>query len=138
MQIHDESNSITTYYIRYPKYAFLSIYVLICGPQLGMSVFSMVTKCRNRTVVIVTSISYLLPDGGSQTTKTKLMYMTLLAWLRNIVDLWSKMTMKYNEINTELKVTEKAIVFLRIGQAEIEEIISLVTSIRRTEGVNFL
>ena len=103
-----------------------------------MPLCSMVTKCRNRTVVIVTSISYLLPDGGSQTTKTKLMYMTLLAWLRNIVDLWSKMTMKYNEINTELKVTEKAIVFLRIGQAEIEEIISLVTSIRRTEGVNFL
>src|ERR671931_269615 len=138
MQIHDESNSITTYYIRYPKYAFLSIYVLICGPQLGMSVFSMVTKCRNRTIVIVASISYLLPDGGSQTTKTKLIYRTLLACLRNIMNFWSKMmTMKYNEVNVELKVTEKAIIFLKIGQAEIEEIISLVISIRRTEGVNF-
>jgi hypothetical protein len=99
----------------------------------------MATKCRDRTVVIVAFISYLIHDGGSQTTKTKLRYRTLLACLRNIVNFWSKMMMmKYNEVNAELKVTEKAIVFLKIGQAEIEEIISLVNPISRTEGINSL
>lgn len=78
----------------------------------------MITICRNKTVVRVTSISYLLSGGGSQTTKTKIMYRTLLACLRNIVNFWSKMTMKYNEVNAELKVTEKALIFLKIGQAD--------------------
>jgi hypothetical protein len=89
-------------------------------------------------VVRVTSISYLLSGGGSQTTKTKIMmYRTLLACLRNIVNFWSKMTMKYNGVNAELKVTEKALVFLKIGQADRRDS-SMGNSISRTEGVDFL
>jgi hypothetical protein len=68
-------------------------------------------------MVVMASILYLIDDGGNQATKTKLMYMTLLACLRNIVNFWSKMMIKYNEVNAELKVTEKAITFLKIEEA---------------------
>jgi hypothetical protein len=69
--------------------------------------------------VVRAFILYLIDDSGNQATKTKLMYRTLLACLRNIVNFfWSKMTIKYNnEINAELKVAEKAIAFLKIEEA---------------------
>jgi hypothetical protein len=41
-------------------------------------------------VVVMAFILYLIDDGGNQATKTKLMYRTLLAYLRNIVNFWSK------------------------------------------------
>jgi hypothetical protein len=50
----------------------------------------------------------------------------------------SRMMIKYNEVNAELKVTQKSIVFLKIVQADMREIFSLVNSISRTEGVNSL
>lgn len=69
-------------------------------------------------MVIAFILLYLIDDCGNQATKTKLMYRTLLACLRNIVNFWSKMTIKYNnEINAELKVAEKAIAFLKIEEA---------------------
>jgi hypothetical protein len=52
------------------------------------------------------------------------MYRTLLACLRNIVNFWSKITIKYdNEVNAELKVkvTERAIAFLKIEEAARRE-----------------
>jgi tyrosine-protein phosphatase YwqE len=69
-------------------------------------------------VVVMAFILYLIDDGCNQATKTKLMYRTLLACLRNIVNFWSKMTIKYNnEINAELKITEKVTAFLKIEEA---------------------
>jgi hypothetical protein len=68
--------------------------------------------------VVRAFILYLIDDSGNQATKTKLMYRTLLACLRNIENFWSKMTIKYNnEINAELKVAEKTIAFLKIEEA---------------------
>lgn len=96
-----------------------------------------VTKCRNRTVVRAASVSNLIHDSGSQAIKTKLMYRTLIACLRNSVNFWSKIKRKYNEVNAELKATEKAIAFLKIGK-RLEEIVLMVNSISRTEGVYFL
>jgi hypothetical protein len=120
MQIHGESNSITTDYIRYLEFCIsFNIRSNISRLQLGMSVSSMVIKCRNRTVEVMTSVSYLMHDGVSQATKTKLIYRTLLACFGNIVNFWSKMMMmEYNEINAKLKITKKASAFLEIGQAD--------------------
>ena|SRR5919109_3859526 len=116
MQIHGESNSITTDYIRCLEFCVsFNIRSNISRLQLGMSVCSMVIKCRNRTMWVMTSVPYTMHDGVSQATKTKLTYRTLLACLENIVNFWSKMMMEYNEINAKLK---KASAFLEIGQAD--------------------
>jgi hypothetical protein len=97
----------------------------------------MVTKCRTRAVGVVASVSYLIHDGCSQATKTKLIYRTLLACLRNIVNFWSKITRKYNEVNTELKPQKRQSPFSRYGK-QLEEIVPMVNSISRTGDVDFL
>jgi hypothetical protein len=86
----------------------------------------------------VASVSYLMHDGVSKATKTKLICRTLFACLENIVNFWSKMMiMEYNEINVELKLTEKAIAFLNIGQAERR--VSFINQLDQLHrGVNFL
>jgi hypothetical protein len=70
----------------------------------------MATKCRSRIIVIVReSILYTIPDVGIQTTIAKLIYRTLLACLRNFWNLWWKMTIKHNKVNSGLGVEERVI-----------------------------
>jgi hypothetical protein len=68
--------------------------------------------------VIAFILLYLIDDCGNQATKTKLICKMLLACLRNIMNFWSKMTIKHsNELNVELKITEKVTAFLKIEEA---------------------
>jgi hypothetical protein len=70
----------------------------------------MATKYRSRVIVIVMeSVLYTRPDDGIQTTIVKLIYGTLLACLRSIWNLWSKMTIKHNKVNLGPGVEERAI-----------------------------
>ena len=83
------------------------------------------------------SILYTIPDDGIQTTIAKLIYRTLLACLRNLWNFGSKMTIKQNKVNTELRVAERPIAFVKVWK-QMQEIGPIVKPISHTQGVNFL
>jgi hypothetical protein len=84
---------------------------------------------------MVGSILCTIPDDGIQTDKAKMIYTTLLA--QGIWNFWSKMTIEYNMVNTELRVAENAIAFVKVWK-QTQEIGPMVKPISHTQGVNFL
>ncbi|MDQ4017332.1 MAG: hypothetical protein M3129_02170 [Thermoproteota archaeon] len=96
----------------------------------------MATKCRSR-ILMAGSILCTIPDDGIQTDKAKMIYTTLLACSRNLWNFWSKMTMEHNMVNTELRVAENAIAFVKVWK-QTQEIGPMVKPISHTQGVNFL
>jgi hypothetical protein len=96
----------------------------------------MATKCRSR-IVVLGSILYTIPDDDIQTAKAKLMYTTLLACSRNTWNFWSKMTIEHNMVNTDLRVAENAIAFVKLWK-QLQEIVPMIKPISHTQGVNFL
>lgn len=92
------------------RQAVIPIYILMPNGLSHDCLGIRATKCRSRIIVIVReSILYTIPDDGIQTTIAKLIYRTLLAYLRNIWNFWSKMTIKHNKVNLGLGVEERAI-----------------------------
>jgi hypothetical protein len=87
--------------------------------------------------VVVESILCTIPDDEIQTAKAELMYTTLLACSRNLWNFWSKMTIEHNMVNTDLRVTENAIAFVKLWK-QLQEIVPMVKPINHTQDVNFL
>ena len=58
---------------------------------------------------------HMMEDNSRQATKTKPMYRKLLVCFMSIINFWLKVMIS-NNVDTELKVNEKAITFLKIWE----------------------
>ena len=90
----------------------------------------MAIKYRSR-IEIIASILRAIYDGGSQITRTKLMYKTLLSHLQlkeYLELLIGRDLVKYDSIHSRFRITERGIAFLKAWE-QIEGMISTVRPI---------
>ena len=96
------------------------------------------TGARDRNILSKETLKSTSNPGGDvndQVIKIKLKYRSVLACFRKIWNFWSKLMRNYNEVNAELKTTEKRILFLK--RRQVARVLQ-VNSMSSTEGVDFL
>jgi len=96
------------------------------------------TGARDRNILSKEMLKSTSNPGGDvnyQIIKIKLRYRSVLACFRKIGNFWSKLMRNYNEVNAELKTTEKRILFLK--RKQVDRVLQ-VNSMSSKEGVGFL